>query len=84
MESVFEIIAEPNRRADIESPGLVTTVGWRDRASASYDAADRVKALRVLARRVSWSPQWMSNARLYRLKPEPFRVEAWLDPFRRF
>src|SRR5438477_977942 len=34
--------AEPPR--DIEPPGLVTTVGWRDRASASYAAADRVKA----------------------------------------
>src|SRR5437016_12813705 len=34
--------AEPPR--DIEPPGLVGTVGWRDRASASYAAADRVKA----------------------------------------
>src|SRR5437899_10254767 len=34
--------AEPPR--DIEPLGLVTTVGGRDRASASYDAADRVKA----------------------------------------
>src|SRR4029077_17426966 len=34
--------AEPPR--DIEPPGLVPTVGWRDRASASYAAADRVKA----------------------------------------
>src|SRR5213593_1713209 len=33
---------EPPR--DIEPPGLVTTVGWRDRASTSYAAADRVKA----------------------------------------
>src|SRR5579864_2621798 len=34
--------AEPPR--DLEPPGLVTTVGWRDRASTSYAAADRVKA----------------------------------------
>src|SRR2546430_1445554 len=34
--------AEPPR--DIEPPGFVTTVGWRDRASTSYAAADRVKA----------------------------------------
>src|SRR5438132_4657205 len=34
--------AEPPR--DIEPTGLVTTVGGRDRASASYAAADRVKA----------------------------------------
>src|SRR5438034_3380036 len=40
--------AEPPR--DMEPPGLVTTVGWRDRASASYDAADRVKAPASAAR----------------------------------
>src|SRR6266851_4280080 len=40
--------AEPPR--DIEPPGRVTTVGWRDRASASYDAADRVKAPASAAR----------------------------------
>src|SRR5438034_8279032 len=40
--------AEPPR--DIEPPGLVTTVGWRDRASASYAAADRVKAAASAAR----------------------------------
>src|ERR1700732_280965 len=34
--------AEPPR--DTEPPGLVTTVGRRDRASTSYAAADRVKA----------------------------------------
>src|SRR6266852_5129290 len=41
--------AEPPR--DIEPPGLVTTVGGRDRASASYAAADRVKAPASAARR---------------------------------
>src|SRR3984957_18669231 len=34
--------AEPPR--DIEPPGFVATVGWRDRASTAYDAADRVQA----------------------------------------
>src|SRR5580765_9123833 len=40
--------AEPPR--DIEPPGLVTTVGGRDRASTSYAAADRVKAPACAAR----------------------------------
>src|SRR5579872_610841 len=40
--------AEPPR--DIEPPGLVTTVGWRDRASTSYAAADRVKTRASAAR----------------------------------
>src|ERR1700674_5573983 len=35
---------------DIEPSGLVTTVGGRDRASASYAAADRVKASASAAR----------------------------------
>src|SRR5947207_8453661 len=40
--------AEPPR--DIEPPGLVPTVGGRDRASTSYAAADRVKAPASAAR----------------------------------
>ena len=40
--------AEPPR--DIEPPGLVTTVGGRDRAPASYAAADRFKAPTSAAR----------------------------------
>src|SRR5438445_233020 len=39
---------EPPR--DIEPPGLVPTVGGRDRASASYDAADGVQAPASAAR----------------------------------
>src|SRR6266568_2599075 len=34
--------AEPPR--DLEPAGLVTTVGWRDRAATSHAADDRVKA----------------------------------------
>jgi hypothetical protein len=49
MESVFEVIGEPNHR-DIGPPGLVTTVGWRDRGSASCAAADRGKAPASAAR----------------------------------
>src|SRR5205814_3954369 len=40
--------AEPPR--DIGPPGLVTTVGWRDRAATSYAAADRIKAPASAAR----------------------------------
>src|ERR1700682_1920505 len=40
--------AEPPR--DNEPPGLVTTVGWRDRASAPHAAAHRVKAPASAAR----------------------------------
>src|SRR6266536_4157708 len=40
--------AEPPR--DLEPAGLVTTVGWRDRAATSYAAADGVKAPASAAR----------------------------------
>src|SRR5215831_15156103 len=40
--------AEPPR--DLEPSRLLTTVGWRDRASASYAAANRVKAPASAAR----------------------------------
>src|SRR5438270_505048 len=40
--------AEPPR--DIKPSGLVKTIGWTDRASASYAAADRVKAPASAAR----------------------------------
>src|ERR1700722_3153213 len=40
--------AEPPR--DPEPPGLVTTIGWRDRAAPWYAAADRVKAPASAAR----------------------------------
>ena len=37
--------------SDTEPPGLVPTVSGRDRAPASYDAADRVQAPARAARR---------------------------------
>src|SRR5579862_153199 len=40
--------AQPPR--DIEPPGLISTVGGRDRAPASYAAADRVQAPASAAR----------------------------------
>jgi len=53
--------AEPPR--DFEPPGLVPTVGGRDRASTSHDAADRVQApARAAGGLVSWNPRWMHSA----------------------
>jgi hypothetical protein len=84
MESVFEVIAEPNRR-DIELPGLVTTVAWRDRALASYAAAGRAKQLRVLREGGFVESTVDAQHRLDRLKPGPLQaVDAWLAQFRGF
>ncbi len=85
MESVFEIIAEPNRRAILTL--LVSSqqsVGEIERRLHMTQPAVS-KHLRVL--RDSGFVEFAVDAqrRLYRLKPEPFQeVDAWLLPFRRF
>jgi DNA-binding transcriptional ArsR family regulator len=85
MESVFEIIAEPNRRAILSL--LVSSqqsVGEIERQLRMTQPTVS-KHLRVL--REAGFVESMADAqrRLYRLKPEPFQeVEAWLEQFRRF
>lgn len=85
MESVFEIIAEPNRRAIL---GLLLSseqsVGEIERQLRMPQPAVS-KHLRVL--RDAGFVEFTVDAqrRLYRLKPEPLRqLDAWLAPFRRF
>src|SRR2546430_10640686 len=63
--------AEPPR--DLEHPGLLTAVGWRDRASTSYAAADRVQAPASAARAGFVESTVDAQRRLYRLKPEPLQ-----------
>src|SRR6266700_1824374 len=75
--------AEPPR--DIEPPGLVPTVGGRDRASAWYAQPAVSKHLRVLREAGFVESTVDAQRRLYRLKPEPLQeIDAWLAPFRRF
>ena len=50
METAFEIIAEPHRRAILSLLVAITTVGWRNRASTAHAAADSVKAPASTAR----------------------------------
>ena len=85
VESVFEIIAEPNRRAIL---GLLVSsqqsVGQIERR-LGLSQPTVSKHLRVL--REAGFVESMVNAqrRLYRLRPEPLReVDNWLAPFRRF
>jgi DNA-binding transcriptional ArsR family regulator len=85
MESVFEIIAEPNRRAILSL--LVSSqqsVGEIERQLRMPQPAVS-KHLRVLRDAGFVESTVDAQRRLYRLKPEPFQeVEAWLAPFRRF
>ena len=85
MESVFEIIAEPNRRAILSL--LVSSqqsVGEIER-QLRMSQPTVSKHLRVLREAGFVESAVDAQRRLYRLKPEPLReIEAWLAPFRRF
>src|SRR5271165_7172711 len=85
MESVFEIIAEPNRRAILSL--LVSSqqsVGEIER-QLRMPQPTVSKHLRVLRDAGFVESTVDAQRRLYRLKPEPFReVDAWLAQFRRF
>ena len=85
MESVFEIIAEPNRRAIlsllVSSEQSVGEIERRLRMPQPMVS----KHLRILRDAGFVESTVDAQRRLYRLKPEPFReVDSWLDQFRRF
>ena len=85
MESVFEIIAEPKRRAILSllasSQQSVGEIGRQLRMPQPTVS----KHLRVLREAGFVESTVDAQRRLYRLKPEPFQeVEAWLAQFRRF
>jgi DNA-binding transcriptional ArsR family regulator len=85
METVFEIIAEPNRRAIL---GLLVS---QERSVGEIERRLRMpqptvsKHLRVLREAGFVESTVDAQRRLYRLKPEPFQeMNAWLAQFRRF
>ena len=85
MESVFEIIAEPNRRA------ILTLLGLSQQSVGDIERQLRMpqtsvsKHLRVLREAGFVESTVDAQRRLYRLKPEPLQeVDAWLAQFRRF
>jgi DNA-binding transcriptional ArsR family regulator len=84
MESVFDIIAEPNRRAIL---GLLAS---SERSVGEIESALRMpqptvsKHLRVLRDAGFVEATVDAQRRLYRLKPEPLRqLDKWLEQFRR-
>ena len=85
MESVFNVIAEPNRRAIL---GLLASseqsVGEIERRLRMPQPAVS-KHLRVLREAGIVDSTVDAQRRLYRLKPEALQeVDAWLVQFRRF
>ena len=85
MESAFEIIAEPNRRAILSL--LVSSqqsVGEIER-QLRMPQPTVSKHLRVLREAGFVESTVDAQRRLYRLKPEPFQeMDDWLAQFRRF
>ena len=85
MESVFEIIAEPNRRAILSLlAGAEQSVGEIER-QLGMPQPTVSKHLRVLRDAGFVEATVDAQRRLYRLNPEPLQeLEVWLAPFRRF
>jgi DNA-binding transcriptional ArsR family regulator len=85
VESAFEIVAEPNRRAILSL--LVSSqqsVGEIERRLRMPQPTVS-KHLRVLRDAGFVESTVAAQRRLYRLRPEPFQqMDAWLSQFRRF
>ncbi|MFZ0632444.1 MAG: metalloregulator ArsR/SmtB family transcription factor [Acidobacteriaceae bacterium] len=85
MESVFEVIAEPSRRA------ILSMLATSEQSVGEIERQLRMsqptvsKHLRVLREAGFVEATVDAQRRLYRLRPEPLKaVDAWLAPFRRF
>lgn len=85
MESVFEIIAEPNRRAILSLLVLSEqSVGEIER-QLRMSQPTVSKHLRVLREAGFVESTVDAQRRVYRINPQPLQeVDAWLAPFRRF
>jgi DNA-binding transcriptional ArsR family regulator len=85
VESVFEIIAEPNRRAILSLLVLSEqSVGEIER-QLRMSQPTVSKHLRVLREAGFVASTVNAQRRLYRLNPEPLQeVDAWLAQFRKF
>lgn len=85
MESVFEIIAEPNRRA------ILSLLASSEQSVGEIERQLRMsqptvsKHLRVLREAGFVEATVDAQRRVYKLKPEALQeVDAWLAPFRQF
>ena len=85
MDSVFEIVAEPNRR------GILSLLASSERSVGEIERQLGMtqptvsKHLRVLREAGFVESTVDAQRRLYRLKPEALQeLDAWLAPFRRF
>ena len=85
VESAFDILAEPNRRA------ILSLLASSERSVGELEQRLRMsqpsvsKHLRVLREAGFVESRIDAQRRVYRIRPEPLmEVDAWLAPFRRF
>jgi DNA-binding transcriptional ArsR family regulator len=85
VQSVFEVIAEPNRRA------ILSLLATSERSVGELETRLGMsqptvsKHLRVLREAGFVQAEVDAQRRLYRIKPEPLQeLDAWLAPFRQF
>jgi len=85
MESTFDVIAEPNRRA------ILSLLASSERSVGEIEQRLRMpqpsvsKHLRVLRDAGFVESRVDAQRRVYRIKPEPLiEIDVWLEPFRRF
>lgn len=85
MESVFEIIAEPNRRAILTLLALSEQSVGEIEHQLHMSQPSVSKHLRVLREAGFVESTVDAQRRLYRLNPGPLQeIDAWLTQFRRF
>ena len=85
VESVFEIIAEPNRRAILSLLVLSQQSVGELEQHLHMPQPTVSKHLRILREAGFVESTVDAQRRLYRLKPQPLQeVDEWLAPFRRF
>lgn len=84
VESAFDILAEPNRRA------ILSLLASEERSVGDLERELRLaqpsvsKHLKVLRDAGLVESRVEAQRRMYRIRPEPLReVDAWLAPFRR-
>lgn len=85
METVFEIIAEPNRRAILSLLVLSEQSVGEIESQLDMSQPTVSKHLRVLREAGFVESTVDAQRRVYRLNPEPLQeVDVWLSQFRRF
>ena len=85
MESAFDIIAEPNRRAILSLLAASEQSVGEIEEQLDMSQPTVSKHLRVLREAGFVEATIDAQRRVYRLKPEPLQeIDDWLEPFRQF